>query len=186
VLHARAAEERLPGSELFRAYDQCVTAPQIATLTRSELRAALERDGADAPHIWALKLRALTNAGLHDEARARLRAVAPDELANLPRDRDYLGTLGALVHAVLALEAHEYLEPLSVQLSEYPTSFAANISFVCEGSIPELMGQLAAGQGDRARASELSEQGEALCARAGLRTLRARARGVGDGGPPSP
>ena len=62
-------------------------------------------------------------------------------IANLPRDRDYVGTLGALAYALLDLRAHAYLEPLCAALAEYPEHFAADGSFGCE-PVPKLMERL--------------------------------------------
>src|SRR6185436_8283639 len=103
VLHRAGPQAAPPGSLLLQAHDQCVVSAEVSKLSSRELRAALEPDSADSPNICALKVRALARAGMHDEAHARLRAFAPERIASLPRDRDYLGTLAALTHAVVDL-----------------------------------------------------------------------------------
>jgi hypothetical protein len=122
ALHRAGPQAAPPGSLLLQAYDQCVVSAEVSKLSSRELRGALEPDSADSPNIWALKLRALTRAGMHDEAHARLRAVAPEHIARLPRDRDYLGTLAALAHAVVDLQAEAYYDVLYGALAEYPES----------------------------------------------------------------
>ncbi|HKU39737.1 MAG TPA: hypothetical protein VJR89_16365, partial [Polyangiales bacterium] len=178
ALHRRASQEALAGTLLFRAYDQCVVSAEAASLSRAELRAALAPDTADPPTVWSMKLRALSRAGLHDEARAQLRAVSPAGLRDLPRDRDYLGTLGALVHTVLELRAYEYTAPLWELLSEYPEGFAVNATFLCEGSIAGLRAALAQSLGRRDEAAKLVSQGVQLAERAGLTRAAALSRNV--------
>ena len=131
------------------------------------MRAALEPDSADSPNIFALKVRALACAGMHDEAHAQLRAFAPERIARLPRDRDYLGTLGALAHAVIDLGAKAYVDVLYAALAEYPGRFAADGSFCCE-PVPRLMGLLAQSQARHVEAATLFAQGAEMAERAGL------------------
>jgi DNA-binding winged helix-turn-helix (wHTH) protein len=142
ALHRAGPRAAPPGSLLLTAYDQCVVSAEVSTLSSRELRAALEPDSADSPNLCALKVRALARVGMHDEARAQLRAFAPERIGLLPRDRDYLGTLGALVHAVVDLRAEAYFEVLHGALAEYPEHFAADLSFGWE-PVPRLMGLLA-------------------------------------------
>jgi hypothetical protein len=142
ALHRAGPRAAPPGSGVLQAYDQCVVSADVSKLTSRELRAMLEPDSADSPNLWALKVRALAAAGMHDEARAQLRALAPERIRLLPRDRDYLGTLGALAHAVAELRAEAYFEALRGALAEYPEHFAADISFGCEPT-SRLMGLLA-------------------------------------------
>jgi eukaryotic-like serine/threonine-protein kinase len=168
ALHARALRDAVPGTLLFRAYDQCLISPAVANLSTSELRSALAPDPGDGPNIWSMKLRTLAQAGLHDEARSRLRQVAPEQLRLLPRDRDYLGTLGSLVHAVIELAELAYLAPLHALLGEYPGAFCAHFSFLCEGSVVQLQGVLARSLGRHADATRQLAQGAALAERSGL------------------
>jgi hypothetical protein len=141
ALHRAGPRAAPPGSLLLTAYDQCVVSAEVSKLSSRELRAVLEPDSADSPNICALKVRALASAGMHDEAHAQLRALAPERIALLPRDRDYLGTLGALANAVVDLRAEAYVEVLYGALAEYPEHFAADVSFGCE-PVPRLMGLL--------------------------------------------
>jgi hypothetical protein len=105
AVHRAGPRAAPPGSRLLQAYDQCVVSAEVSKLTCRELHAALQPDPADSPNLCALKVRALARLGMHEEARAQLRAFAPERIAHLPRDRDYLGTLGALTHATVELRA---------------------------------------------------------------------------------
>lgn len=167
-LHARANERAVPGSILFCAYDHCMISREVARLSRAQLQSALERNWADAPNIWSMKVRALAHAGLSDDALRQLRLVAPDDLQRLPRDRDYLGTLGAIAGAVLELGAQSYVAPLYELLSEYPDHFAAHITFYCEGSIAQLLGSLALRTAQPQIAARHFAHARALSKRAGL------------------
>jgi hypothetical protein len=153
----------------LQAYDQCVVSAEVGKLSCREVRAALEPDSADSPNICALKVRALARAGMHDEAHAQLRAFASERIGRLPRDRDYLGTLGALAHAVIALRANAYVDVLYGALAEYPEHFAADGSFCCE-PVPRLMGLLARSQARHVEAASLLAQSAAMAERAGLAT----------------
>jgi hypothetical protein len=178
ALHERAAREALPGSLLLAAYDQCVVSPDVGSLDRATLRRALARDSSDPPNIWSMKVRALARAGLHEEALAQLHAVTPERLRDLPRDRDYLGTLGALVHGVLELGAKEYVAPLYELLAADSDRFAAHVSFLCEGSIAQLRGSLAKRLGLVAEARQLFARGAELSEQAGLARAAAVSRGL--------
>jgi hypothetical protein len=178
ALHERSAREALPGSLLLAAYDQCVVSPDVGNLDRATLRRALARDSGDPPNIWSMKVRALARVGLIDEAFAQLHAVTPQRLRDLPRDRDYLGTLGALVHAVLELGAHEYVAPLYELLAVDSDRFAAHVSFLCEGSIAQLRGSLARRLGLVAEARQLFVRGTKLSEQAGLARSAAVSRGL--------
>ncbi|HET8937559.1 MAG TPA: hypothetical protein VFN67_29150 [Polyangiales bacterium] len=93
----------------------------------------------DAPNIWALKSRALLAGGLRAEAKLALRHVRAERLSSLPCDRDYLGTLGALTHVAVELDAKDYIEALHELLAPHQQRFAVNISFLCEGTPPTRM-----------------------------------------------
>jgi hypothetical protein len=125
-----------------------------------------------------MKVRALARVGLNDEALAQLHAVTPQRLRDLPRDRDYLGTLGALVHAVLELGANEYVAPLYDLLAVDSDRFAAHVSFLCEGSIAQLRGSLATRLGLVAEARQLFARGAQLSEQAGLARAAAVSRGL--------
>jgi DNA-binding winged helix-turn-helix (wHTH) protein len=141
ALHRRAEQHEILGAELLCAHDRCVVLGELAGLpvAIAAVRDKLAFDAADAPNLWSLKLRALAAAGLHAEARAGLRAVPPEQLALLPCDRDYLGTLGQLVRVALAVDASEYLPALRPLLAPYPDRLAAGVSFVSQGSVRELL-----------------------------------------------
>jgi len=145
-----------------------------AGLRLSELEVrALEHRSWDPPGLWALKLRALASAGFSDDARAALRLVDPSALAELPSDSQYLGTLGHLARAALALEAREYFEPLVQLLLRHPSYFCAHLSFVCEGSTRALAGRLLLALGRKDEALTQLKEGLAAEQRAGLASCAA-------------
>jgi hypothetical protein len=142
-LHRRAEREAIVGSEAFIAYD-CSVVLGSSPDDRDRARpSALQFDRDDPPNIWSLKLRALAALGRHEEARRSLQAVSPALLARLPCDRDYLGTLGALLRAALALDELEYAEAIEALLLPYPGRFAVNVTFFCEGAVAELLATIA-------------------------------------------
>jgi tetratricopeptide (TPR) repeat protein len=133
------------GSELFCAFDGAVTRAlfgQPAPLS-PELHDALTYEPADPPGIWAIKLRALAESGRLDEARGALRALRPAELAQLPCDTDYLGTLGNLARSALILRMPDYAEAVYALLAPYSQLFAVGYTLFCDGSIAQLQGMLA-------------------------------------------
>jgi hypothetical protein len=113
---------------------------------------------------------------LLDEARANLVAVAPAALAQLPCDADHLGTLGHLARAACTLEAREYAEAVYALLSRYPDRYCVQISYLCEGAVPQLLGLLAHTLGDRRAAVAHFEAGIAMNERAGFAPRVAEAR----------
>jgi hypothetical protein len=178
ALHERAARESLPGAKLLAAYDQCVIGSEVGGLDRSSLRRWLARDSSDPPNIWSIKVRALAHAGMHDEALIQLHGVTPERLHSLPRDRDFLGTLGAVVQAVLELDAQEYFAPLYELLAVDSEHFAAHVSFSCEGSIAQLRGSLAQRLGLLSEARELFARGLQRSEQAGLTRAAAVSRSL--------
>jgi hypothetical protein len=178
ALHERAARELVPGSILLAAYDHCLISPQVANLDRATLRTALSHDSGDAPNIWSMKVRALAHAGMRDEALSQLHTVSPDRLRDLPRDRDYLGTVGAIIQAVLELGAHEYFLPLYELTRVDSDRFAAHVSGLCEGSIAQLRGALALRLGHVSEARELFMRGARLSEVAGLARAAATSRAL--------
>ena len=175
-VHRRAVEDAILGSEVLCVYDQSVVVENAASLPKSALRATLALDSGDPPSIWSLKVRALTAAGLHDDARTALFAVTPSRLCCLPCDRDYLGTLGALARAVLTLRALDHAETLYTLLTPYRDYFAAHVSFYCEGSVLELLGRLARMLGRPNDAVRHLKAAVAASDRAGLAACATRAR----------
>ena len=150
ALHTRARSLAITGTELFCAYDEVLV---LGTAEAGDsLRETFAAVPDDRPNLWSLKLRALQAAGMHDEARAALRLVPASRLAALPCDRDYLGTLGALTHAALALGELEYAAALYPLLLPYAQHFAAHMSLVCEGSVSGLLGMLARALGKKSEA----------------------------------
>jgi hypothetical protein len=176
ALEVRERPGRAFASDLQCAYDACVVLAEPERVPRRALLQQLTVEPTDPPNVWALKLRALAAAGLTAEAQAALIAVPAPRLAALPHDRDYLGTLGALVRVALQLDANEYLEALEPLLAPYADHFAANIAFYCEGSMLQLSGSIAARLGRTKRALECLEHGAETCERACLHAAAAQAR----------
>jgi DNA-binding winged helix-turn-helix (wHTH) protein len=171
-LHRRADQERVRGTDWFCAYDRAVILGRPIELPEH----ALALDADDPPSVWSMRVRALTAAGLLEHARAALHRVAAADLARLPCDRDWLGTLGALARAALALQDHAYMDALYALLSPYPEHFAAHISFFCEGSVSQLLGMLAVALDRRAAAVVHFEAAIACSDAAGLTLCAAEAR----------
>lgn len=142
--HAQGPDPIL-GSELFCAYDQSLGL--AADDPRIDWQRALAPRADDPPSIWALKLRALVARNALDEARRGLCRVPAAQLARLPCDREYLGTLAALSHVAIALDAGDYTGALYALLQPFEACFAINLSGYCEGSVAQLLGRLARSHG---------------------------------------
>jgi DNA-binding winged helix-turn-helix (wHTH) protein len=170
ALHRKARTYSIFGAAPFWAFDRAVIARELDGEVSNEtaLRAALAYDKTEPPSIWSMKVRALAAAGFNDEAYAALRAVPPEALAELPCDTHYLGTLGHLTRAALALGAREYLAALYPLLARFPNAFAVHVSVVCEGSISQLLGMVAHVLGRRAEGIAHLERGIAMAERAGF------------------
>jgi hypothetical protein len=179
VLHAQAARESILHTMLFCAFDRSVICGDFShnAPLDDELLNALAFDASEPPGIWSMKVRALASAGLHDQARTMLRAVVPaDDLAKLPCDSQYLGTLGHLARAALLLQATDYIRALYALLSRYPHYFTGHIGFLCEGAVPHLLGLLAEAQGKLEQAREHLQRGLIMSEAAGFVTLAEEAR----------
>jgi hypothetical protein len=100
-----------------------------------------------------------------------LTRLPPENIARLPRDRDYLGTLGALTRVCAALGEAAYYAPLYAALAAAPGRFAVHLSGRCEGAVEQLQGLLCLAQGERARAREHLARGLIECQSAGLTRL---------------
>ncbi len=174
--HRRAESDAILGTEVLCAYDRAVVLGDETNRSAGALRAVLARDPGDPPSIWSLKARALTAAGLHEDARAAIRCVAPHRLAFLPCDRDYLGTLGALARVALTLRDLDYADAIYPLLAPYPMHFAAHVGFFCEGSVSELLGRLARLLGRPNDAAHHLVAAVAASDRAGLAGCAAQAR----------
>ena len=168
ALHRQAEQREFIGSAAYCAFDRAVLLGEATAQLDETLRSALELDGSEAPSIWSMKLRALCSIGLLDEARAMLRAVPADRLAQLPCDSEYLGTLGHLARAALVLSARDYQEAVFPLLAPYGNYYSAHISFLCEGAVPQLLGMLALALGRTAEALTQLEAGLAMNERAGM------------------
>jgi DNA-binding winged helix-turn-helix (wHTH) protein len=162
--------------DLLCAADACLIAQAPTRMSRESLLTRLAADPDDPPNIWALKVRTLSAAGFGSEAARQLAEVPASQLAQLPCDRDYLGTLGALARAALALDARDYLEALVPLLQPYADRFAVNIAFYCEGSGYQLLGLIAAQLGRAVEGDQLLREAVALSERRGLGASAAQAR----------
>lgn len=160
-LHRRAEQQHLFGHEELVAFDRVVLLREAGTPYQVDeaARKALAYQAWDPPSLWSLKLRTLAAAGVLDEARTSLRAVAPADLAALPCDRDLLGTLANIVHAGLLVGSFEHAQQAAVRLASYRDYYAAGLSFWCDGSVPHLLGIVALAEGDLERAILELEQG---------------------------
>jgi hypothetical protein len=163
-------------SDLLCAADACLIFQTPESLPREQLLTLMAADPDDPPNIWALKVRTLSAAGYASEALRQLAEVPATQLAALPCDRDYLGTLGALTRAALALDVREYLEALAPLLAPYADLFATNIAFHCEGSGAQLLGLIAARLGRNVEAQQLLTEAISACEGHGLRACAAQAR----------
>ena len=163
-------------SDLLCAADACLVQQTPERIPREQLLSLMAADPDDPPNIWALKVRTLSAAGYASEAMRQLAEVKATQLAALPCDRDYLGTLGALTRAALALSAREYLEALVPLLKPYADLFATNIAFYCEGSGAQLLGLIAARLGRNVEAQQLLAEAISLSEQRGLGACAAQAR----------
>ncbi|MET0341306.1 MAG: AAA family ATPase [Polyangiales bacterium] len=177
ALQRQAARRPTLGNGLYAAFDRAVVLPALGEpLVVDELERELRCQPWDTPGMWALKVRALAAAGLTSEARAALDRVAPAQLAELPLDSQYVGTLGLLARTVLLLKAHDYAMPLIRLLTPLEGYFASHASYFCEGSLAQLRGMLARMLGREREAHDSLQQGLRLCERAGFVPCAVEAR----------
>jgi tetratricopeptide (TPR) repeat protein len=175
-LHRRAEREVTIGSGVFVAHDECIV---LSSGSKSDVpgsHASLAFHPDDPPGIWSLKVRALAASGRSDEARRSLHEVSAANLVRLPCDRDYLGTLGGLVRAALALGELEYAEAIAELLAPHEDCFAIHLAFFCEGSITQLLGSIACAIGKRSEGLALLEHGAGRSAKVGFSRCARRAR----------
>jgi DNA-binding winged helix-turn-helix (wHTH) protein len=178
TLHRRTEQRPILGTEPFCAFDRVVVFGELAGTPALDdsVRSALDFETAGPPSIWSLKVRALASAGLVGEARAALRSVPAADLARLPCDASYLGTLGHIARAVPSLHALEYAEAIYPLLLPYADRFAGHVSFLCDGSVAQLLGMLAHALGRHATAVAHLEAGIAANERAGFKPRAIEAR----------
>jgi DNA-binding winged helix-turn-helix (wHTH) protein len=178
TLHRRAEQRPIVGIEPLCAFDRVVVFGELVDSMPLDdtVRSALDFAAPGPPSIWSLKVRALATAGLTGEARAALRTVAPADLARLPCDSCWLGTLGSVARAALLLRALDYAEAAYALLLPYPDRFAGHVSFLCEGSVSQLLGMLAHALGRHAPAIAHLQTGIEANERAGFVPRAAEAR----------
>jgi DNA-binding winged helix-turn-helix (wHTH) protein len=162
------------GAGLFCVYDQHLPLPPFENFSVEQVVVA--PDAHDPPSIWALKVRMLELDGSLAEARNALELVPADRLRELPCDRDFLGTMGALARTAVRLQAHPYARIIYERLAPFPECFAVNLSGFCEGSVSLLLGLLARSLGDTERAEEHFELANVLSSRAGFERSASEAR----------
>jgi hypothetical protein len=175
-LHRRARQDSLLGTELLCVYDREVVLRSATGAAYETDRTVLAPDPADPPSVWSIKVRALAARGDRREAHIALSMLPATELARLPCDRDYLGTLGSLVHAAIFVGALDYMDVLYELLAPYENHFAAHVAFSCQGSVAQLRGMLAHRLGRPLEAVRLLQLGSALCEQAGFRPAAEQAR----------
>ena len=154
------------GAELFCVYDQHLPLAPFEPLGAAQ--ALLAPDLNDSPSVWATKLRMLELDGALDDARSAIELVPADRLKELPCDRDFLGTMGALARTAVRLEAHAYAKVIYERLSPFPECFAVSLSGFCEGSVSLLLGLLARSLGDVECAEKHFARAYVLSNRAGF------------------
>jgi hypothetical protein len=179
VLHRQAEAQSLFGTGPFCAFDRAVSLRALrgTPALDARLREGLDYDAAAPPSIWSMKLRALTALGLLEDARSSLRAVpTPKALERLPCDAYYLGTLGHLAHATVRLRELAYVEMIHALLAPYEAYFAVQLSFYCEGAVPQLRGMLARALGRHDEAVRSLERGVEMSEHAGFLPSAAEAR----------
>lgn len=162
ALHRQVAHHPIHGTEVFCAFDRVAVLSELGgspVAKDDDLRRALAVDGWDPPGIVAMKVRALAVAGLRDEARSALARIAPEDIAELPVDSQYLGTLGHLARAALLLGLREYAEALLRAFGPYGDYFAASAAFQVDGAVPQLVGMLLRMLGRNAEAQLALERG---------------------------
>ena len=168
-LHRDAEQRAILGTAPFCAFDRAVVLTECGqkVVLDDTLRRALEYDRSEPPSLWSMKLRALAAAGLHDEARALLRVIAPGDLRRLPCDSSWLGTLAHVARAALQIGALDYAQVTDELLAPYPDHFAAQLSFIAEGAVPHVRGLIATATGRPEEGAALLAQGLAMNRRAG-------------------
>jgi hypothetical protein len=176
ALLRRAEHEALGGASLLCAYDHAIVLNRPPASLPDCQRNVLAPESGDAPSVWSTKVRVLSALGDRRAAHAALSLVPADQLAALPHDRDYLGTLGALAHGCIELGALDYVAKLYTLLEPYENLFAAHITFYCEGSVAQLRGLLAHSLGQQAHAVKHLSAGLARCEQAGFRNCAEQAR----------
>jgi DNA-binding winged helix-turn-helix (wHTH) protein len=134
-LHRRGEVESTVGSDVFIAFDRGV----VFGDTRIDGNESLSLDPNDSPGLWSLKMRALAAVGRTEEARRLLRAIPADDLARLPCDRDYVGTLGAATRVALTLNELDYVHALEPLLAKYTEHVAVHVAFYVEGPVSSLL-----------------------------------------------
>ncbi len=171
--HRRGQRDAIVGREVFVAHDEAVVLASAPDPEAGVPVTALAFQEDDPPSIWSLKVRALSAAHRLEEARQSLRRIRPAALGRLPCDRDFLGTLGALAHASLALGELEYAEAIAALLSPYEGAFCIHVAYLCEGSVSHVLGSIADALGRSVDAAAWLDAGADLDERAGfLRSAR--------------
>jgi hypothetical protein len=179
ALHRQAERRSFFGTGPFCAFDRVVIMAELGQQVEPDdrLRQMLSYDPTEPPGIWSMKVRALATLGLLDEARAVMRVVASaEDLARLPCDTHFLGTLGHIAMAAIKTHDLDYVEMAYKLLSPYPERYAGHISFYVEGSVAHVLGLLAQALGRPLVAAGHLEAGIALDERAGLAPRAAEAR----------
>jgi DNA-binding winged helix-turn-helix (wHTH) protein/tetratricopeptide (TPR) repeat protein len=168
-LHARRAVEAVDWGELIR--QTMDIAPFAAQFARG-----VQADASDNPNVQAAKLRTMVQLGMLDEARAALHALPPRELQQLPKSRDYLGTVANFALASVATHGLGHAEVLYDLLKPYPHLCVATLSFHISGVVSHYLAILARALGARERAFTHFEQALVDQERLGLHPQLARSR----------
>jgi hypothetical protein len=108
-----------------------------------KLRPELLATAYDSPNTRSLKLRTLAEHGFIDDVRDGLAMLPPAAIEGLPQDRDYLASLADFGLAAVVTRSIEHADVLYRLLAPYPDHFAIGLSFHCQGSISQTLGNLA-------------------------------------------
>jgi len=177
-VHQQAHAQNILGSGPFCAFDASIVLGEFGRVPvpAEAVQSALQHVASDPPSIWSLKVRALAAGGYASEARFALQTVPVDALAQLPCDRDYLGTLAHLARAVVPLNVPAYADALYRLLARFPTHYSGDMAFYSEGSVPQLLGMLAYSLGDVGNSVRHFKQAVRMNDHAGLQPRAAEAR----------
>jgi DNA-binding winged helix-turn-helix (wHTH) protein len=170
-LDASAEQAEITGHAPLVAFDRVVIGTELGReiVVDERLRQAIAHEPSEPPSMWSMKLRVCADAGLVDEARALLHLHEPAALSELPKDRDYLGTLAHLTRAVTSLGGEgAYARALYDLLSPFAEHYASHVSVFSDGSVPQLLGMLAWELGEHSAARAHFEEALRMNARAGL------------------
>jgi hypothetical protein len=148
--------EIMPPDVAFHFYTTTVGPIHYLRGTLGDSLDYLRDTAASSPNVpaWQVGVAvAAANSGDLDMARAQIEPCAADDFARLPRDLNFVPTIGLVANvayllgdAALGAAAHGHLAPYSGRLAVHGTGYASY------GAIDLALGECAAAMGDRERA----------------------------------